>query len=112
MVIFGGLPLVLATLGFTFLGEGLRDHLDPRLKVAAAVMSGALQARDLSVRYETPQGSVHALRHVDLEAQPGRGRRHRRRERLRQVHPGHRARQPACPTMRASAGRSSMAAST
>jgi peptide/nickel transport system permease protein len=33
MVIFGGLPLVLATLGFTFLGEGLRDHLDPRLKV-------------------------------------------------------------------------------
>lgn len=32
MVIFGGLPLVLATLGFTFLGEGLRDHLDPRLK--------------------------------------------------------------------------------
>jgi peptide/nickel transport system permease protein len=32
MVVFGGLPLVLATLGFTFLGEGLRDHLDPRLK--------------------------------------------------------------------------------
>ncbi|WP_051355428.1 ABC transporter permease [Mesorhizobium erdmanii] len=31
MVIFGGLPLVLATLGFTFLGEGLRDYLDPRL---------------------------------------------------------------------------------
>jgi peptide/nickel transport system permease protein len=33
MVIFGGLPLVLATLGFTFLGEGLRDILDPRLKL-------------------------------------------------------------------------------
>lgn len=33
MVIFGGLPLVLATIGFTFLGEGLRDYLDPRLKV-------------------------------------------------------------------------------
>lgn len=32
MVIFGGLPLVLATLGFTFFGEGLRDYLDPRLK--------------------------------------------------------------------------------
>ena len=31
--IFGGLPLVLATLGFTFLGEGLRDYLDPRLQV-------------------------------------------------------------------------------
>jgi peptide/nickel transport system permease protein len=25
--------LVLATLGFTFLGEGLRDHLDPRLQL-------------------------------------------------------------------------------
>jgi peptide/nickel transport system permease protein len=33
MVIFGGMPLVLATLGFTFLGEGLRDYLDPRLNV-------------------------------------------------------------------------------
>ncbi|MBS3650244.1 ABC transporter permease [Pseudaminobacter sp. 19-2017] len=33
VVIFGGLPLVLATLGFTFLGEGLRDSLDPRLKL-------------------------------------------------------------------------------
>ena len=33
MVVFGGLPLVLATLGFTFLGEGLRDYLDPRLQV-------------------------------------------------------------------------------
>jgi peptide/nickel transport system permease protein len=32
MVIFGGLPLVLATLGFTFLGEALRDYLDPRMK--------------------------------------------------------------------------------
>ncbi len=33
MVIFGGMPLVLATLGFTFLGEGLRDYLDPRLQL-------------------------------------------------------------------------------
>jgi peptide/nickel transport system permease protein len=33
MVVFGGLPLVLATLGFTFLGEALRDYLDPRLKL-------------------------------------------------------------------------------
>ncbi|MGQ0566634.1 MAG: ABC transporter permease [Gemmobacter sp.] len=30
VVIVAGLPLVLATLGFTFLGEGLRDALDPR----------------------------------------------------------------------------------
>ncbi|CDX51411.1 oligopeptide transporter subunit; ATP-binding component of ABC superfamily [Mesorhizobium plurifarium] len=34
-------------------------------------MSGALAASGLSVRYETPHGSVHALRHVDIEAHPG-----------------------------------------
>jgi peptide/nickel transport system permease protein len=33
MVITAGIPLVLATLGFTFLGEGLRDALDPKLHV-------------------------------------------------------------------------------
>lgn len=31
-VIAGGVPLVLTTLGFTFLGEGLRDVFDPRLR--------------------------------------------------------------------------------
>jgi peptide/nickel transport system permease protein len=30
VVIVAGVPLILATLGFTFLGEGLRDALDPR----------------------------------------------------------------------------------
>ncbi|MDG4874063.1 ABC transporter ATP-binding protein [Mesorhizobium sp. WSM4935] len=34
-------------------------------------MSGSLAASGLSVRYETPHGSVHALRHVDIEAHPG-----------------------------------------
>lgn len=32
LVIAAGVPLVLTTLGFTFLGEGLRDALDPRLQ--------------------------------------------------------------------------------
>lgn len=32
IVIAGGLPIILATLGFTFLGETLRDVFDPRLK--------------------------------------------------------------------------------
>jgi peptide/nickel transport system permease protein len=32
MVIAGSLPLILATLGFTFLGEALRDAFDPRLR--------------------------------------------------------------------------------
>lgn len=32
IVVAGGLPIVLTTLGFTFLGETLRDVFDPRLK--------------------------------------------------------------------------------
>ena len=37
MVIMAGLPLILSTLGFTFLGEGLRDALDPRMALRGAV---------------------------------------------------------------------------
>jgi peptide/nickel transport system permease protein len=33
LVVMAGLPLVLATIGFTFLGEGLRDALDPKLQL-------------------------------------------------------------------------------
>lgn len=33
LVIAAGIPLILTTIGFTFLGEGLRDALDPRLQV-------------------------------------------------------------------------------
>ena len=32
IVVSGGIPLIITTLGFTFLGESLRDHLDPRLR--------------------------------------------------------------------------------
>jgi peptide/nickel transport system permease protein len=32
LVLAGGLPLILTTLGFTFLGEALRDIFDPRLR--------------------------------------------------------------------------------
>ena len=31
-VLAGGIPLVLTTLGFTFLGETLRDTFDPKLR--------------------------------------------------------------------------------
>ena len=31
-IIAGGIPLILVTLGFTFLGESLRDILDPKLR--------------------------------------------------------------------------------
>ncbi len=32
LIIAGGVPLILVTLGFTFLGEALRDVLDPKLR--------------------------------------------------------------------------------
>jgi len=32
IILAGGLPLVLSSLGFTVLGEGLRDAIDPRLR--------------------------------------------------------------------------------
>lgn len=37
MVIVAGVPLILSTLGFTFLGEGLRDALDPRMALRGAL---------------------------------------------------------------------------
>lgn len=33
IILAGGLPLIMVTLGFTFLGESLRDRLDPRLRL-------------------------------------------------------------------------------
>lgn len=32
IIIFGGIPLVVTTLGFTFLGESMRDMFDPKLR--------------------------------------------------------------------------------
>jgi peptide/nickel transport system permease protein len=32
MVVSAGIPLIIATLGFTFLGEALRDAFDPRIR--------------------------------------------------------------------------------
>ncbi len=31
-VVFGGIPIIIATLGFTFMGEALRDIFDPKLR--------------------------------------------------------------------------------
>jgi peptide/nickel transport system permease protein len=32
IIIFGGIPLIVTTLGFTFLGESMRDMFDPKLR--------------------------------------------------------------------------------
>ena len=76
------MPLVLATLGFTFLGEALRDALDPRLQTGFAAMTAPLVAvDDLAVTYAaTARPGAGRLRHVDLDARARRGRRHRGRK--------------------------------
>jgi peptide/nickel transport system permease protein len=38
-LVFPGLAVVLATLGFNLLGDGLRDAVDPRLRGRAATAS-------------------------------------------------------------------------
>ena len=40
-LVFPGLAVVLATLGFNLLGDGLRDAIDPRLRGRAATASPA-----------------------------------------------------------------------
>ena len=32
LIFAGGIPLIITTLGFTFLGEALRDLIDPKLR--------------------------------------------------------------------------------
>ena len=56
-----------------------------------------LEVRDLSVDYTLGRRSVRAVDHVDLDVQPRRVRRHRRRVGLREVHPAVRHRPAAQP---------------
>ena len=51
------MPLILATLGFTFLGEGLRDALDPKLQ-AGAVMSEAFSTWKTCPSALMPAGQI------------------------------------------------------
>jgi peptide/nickel transport system permease protein len=48
-IIFPGLAVVIATLGFNLVGDGLRDAIDPRLRGRAAAspaLTGAVPAAD------------------------------------------------------------------
>ena len=50
MSIFPGAAIMLVVLGFNFLGDGLRDILDPRLGGASATSSRRQEVTDLLVR--------------------------------------------------------------
>ena len=60
MVVAGGIPLILTTLGFTFLGEALRDIFDPRMGRGALSMETLLDIAGLSVDFRTSRGRVKA----------------------------------------------------
>ena len=82
IVVAGGIPLILTTLGFTFLGESLRDlarsqAAPDRLSMAALPAAklqptpNVLEVRNLSIRFRTPRGPVLALRNVNVDVPRG-----------------------------------------
>ena len=81
-IIAGSIPLVLITLGFTFLGESLRDLIDPKLRKSLWT-DNVLTIKDLSVHYETSAGVLKALRHINLDVPRGLHRRGGGGKRLR-----------------------------
>ena len=69
MVVAGGIPLILTTLGFTFLGGSAAGRLRPQAQEGRLMRAGresVLEVRDLAVEFRTRRGVVRALRHVDL----------------------------------------------
>ena len=78
-LVFPGLAVVAATLGFNLLGDGLRDAIDPRLRGRSATVSPVLtsvvdQVDDPAVRADQRRGR----RVSDGAAARGRGPRRRR----------------------------------
>ena len=63
LAIFPGL-LLLATLSFNLLGDGLRDALDPRRRLMLTV-------EDLSVRFASERGPVQAVEDVSFAVEDG-----------------------------------------
>lgn len=53
-IIFPGLMLVIATLGFNLLGDGLRDATDPRLRSSASTTEDREIARAAAIASEVP----------------------------------------------------------
>ena len=76
-----GVAILIVSLGFNLLGDGLRDALDPR---GERPMSALLNVEDLRVTFPTRTACHRGGARRVLHARP-RAARHCRRERLRQV---------------------------
>ncbi len=83
---FPGLAILTVVIGFNFLGDGVRDWLDPKTRRAMqhAVREPLLELRELRTHFTPMQGIVRAVDGVSFRAQRRRDARHRRRVRLRQ----------------------------
>ena len=101
IVVAGGIPLILTTLGFTFLGESLRDLLDPQAapdRLSHGRTSRRPSCRDDAAmswrcatsasRFRTPRGPVHGAAQCQSRRAAGQRRRAGGRERLGQIDPG------------------------
>ena len=70
IVVAGGIPLIITTLGFTFLGESLRDMLDPKLR-RMRMMAPVLDIRTCRSTSSTAGPPAHVLRDVNLSVPRG-----------------------------------------
>ena len=72
LVTFPGLVIVLIALAINFVGDGLRDALDPTQRDALGpCLSPILAIRDLTVEFDTEDGVVHAVTDVSYDLHPG-----------------------------------------
>ena len=69
-IVAGSIWVVLTTLGFTFLGEALRDIFDPRLRKDANLWNRWHRFRGLNVEFQTPSGPLHVLLSINIDV-PG-----------------------------------------
>ena len=72
IMLFPGIAISLAALGMNLLGDGLRDVLDPRLKVESLtdLQEPVLSVEDLTVEFRGDSGWVTAVRDVGFTVGP------------------------------------------
>ena len=63
--------IVLIALCINFIGDGLRDALDPDPAEDAVVADPILSIKNLTVEFDTEDGVVHAVTDVSYDLHPG-----------------------------------------
>ena len=65
------MTIVLIVLCINFVGDGLRDALDPTQKRIRVMAEPVISVKNLVVEFKTEDGIVHAVDDVSYEAYPG-----------------------------------------